>query len=162
MTAIHTLREVPSGDAGVAATLQEMRSIVRAWRAHPRVRELALQITSGCPPRDWACEVRALQQWIKAHVRFVGDVHEIETLQTPDVTLDQAAGDCDDQCILLASMLQSIGHPVRFVAVDFGQGFSHVYCETPIGPSWFAVETTEDWELGQQPRGVRRSYRANV
>lgn len=152
----HSLRALPAGDAGVRETLREMRSIVRAWKVHPIIRQLALELTASCAERDWSCEVRRLHEFVRDRIRYVADVLEVETLATPELTLANAAGDCDDQSILLASLLQAIGHPVRFVAVDLGAGFAHVFCETPIGPYWVAAETTEPWPLGRTPPGVKR------
>lgn len=158
MTAVHSYYTLAGGDLGIRQTLQEMRSIVRAWRSDPGIRELAVRVTSQCPPKDWVCEVRTLHLWVQQSIRYVADVLEVETLQTPELTLAQRAGDCDDQSILLASLLQAVGHPVRFVAVDLGdgRGLSHVFCETPIGAYWVAAETTEPWDLGRRPPGIRR------
>ena len=155
---VHSLRALPTDNAqAVRETLREMRSIIQVWKISPLVRTLAMQITAGCANKDWVCEVRSLQEWVKANIRFVGDVAEVETLQTPDVTLALAAGDCDDQSILLGSLLQAIGHPVRLKAIDVdGRGFSHVYVETQVGPGWAAAETTEDWPLGAAPLRVVR------
>jgi transglutaminase-like putative cysteine protease len=158
--ALHNLYAIPSGDAGIKATLREMASIARAWKKDPRVRALATEIVAGCGvAQNWPCEAEALQLWVRDNIRFLGDVEGVETLQTPDLTLEQRAGDCDDQSILLATLLTSIGHPARFVAVDLGQGgFSHVFVETPIGAAWIAAETTEpDWELGRRPYGIKRT-----
>ena len=157
MAQVHSLRQIPSGDAGIRATLKEMASIARAWKTQPDMRELAVSLTQRCGPRNWVCEIEALHEFVRDKIRFVGDVLEVETLQTPELTLQHRAGDCDDQSILLATLLNAIGHPARFLAVDLGQGgFSHVFTETPIGPNWVAAETTEPWQLGRRPRGVNR------
>lgn len=135
-----------------------MRSIVRTWRTDPGIRKLALEITAGCGThQNWTCNIECLHAWVRDNIRFIGDVLEVETLQTPELTLTQGAGDCDDQSILLAALLQSIGHPARFIAVDLGHGgFSHVFVETPIGAYWVAAETTEPgWELGRRPPAAR-------
>jgi transglutaminase-like putative cysteine protease len=153
---VHSLQRIPSGDAGIRATLREMRSIVRTWKTDPDIRTAALEIIEPCAQRDWVCEIEAVQQWVKHNVKFVADVSEVETLQTPELTLYNKVGDCDDQSILVGALLNAIGHPVRFIAVDMGNGFEHVFTETAIGSRWVAVETTEDWELGRQPIGVRR------
>lgn len=135
-----------------------MRSIVRTWKAAPLVRELALEIIQPCANRDWVCEVVRIQEWVRSNIRFVGDVAEVETLHTPDLVLRQRSGDCDDHSILVASMLQAVGHPARFAAFDLGQGFQHVVAETPIGPYWQSVETTEpDFRLGEKPPGIKRT-----
>ncbi len=156
-SAVHSLREIPSGDPGVDVTLREMRSIVRRWAMHPDIRALAIQVTDGCGERDIVCWCKRLQEFVRRHIRYVPDVAEVETLQTPDVTLEQRVGDCDDQCILLASLLRSIGVSVRFVAIDTtGDGFSHVLCEVMIGGYWRSCETTENWPLGHRVQGVQR------
>jgi transglutaminase-like putative cysteine protease len=82
----------------------------------------------------------------------VRDVEGVETLQTPLVTLAQAAGDCDDQSLLLATLLNAVGHPARFVAAAFNGGdFEHVWVETKIGSSWYAADTTEPVAFGWRP-----------
>lgn len=160
----HTLREISSGTRGTKETLKEMANIVRRWRVHPRIRTLAVRLVSSCPDKHWRCEVHKLHEYVRDRIRFVGDVNGVETLQTPELTLQLRAGDCDDQSILLASLLESIEHPARFVAVGFGSGepFAHVFVETRIGAYWVACETTEQWALGQRPRGIRRTMVQNV
>lgn len=161
---VHTLRALPGGDAGVKATLREMRNIVRTWRTHPIIRNLAIRLTAQCPDKNWKCEVHRLHDFVRDRIRFVQDVLEVETLQTPEHTLKLRAGDCDDQSILLASLLQAIGHPARFVAVAFQRGapFNHVFTETRLGGYWVAAETTEQVGLGWRPPGIKRHMIENV
>lgn len=160
----HTLQTIPGGDPGVAKTLQVMRDLVRTWRVHPMVRNLAKQITRACPPEGWACEVATLHAWVRDQIKYVRDVYDVETVQAPDVTLRDRSGDCDDQSVLLAALLQSIGHPVRFAALGFHPGapFSHVLCEARIGGYWRPCETTRPWRVGQYPTGVKRRYFQHV
>ena len=65
------------------------------------------------------------------NVQYVRDVRGVETLATPIKTLETMQGDCDDQAVLLASLLESIGHPTRFVAMaQTALGpFVHVFTE---------------------------------
>lgn len=155
---IHTLKTIPGGTPGTRATLYTMRDIVRTWRKHPQVRALALQVTRQCEPKNWACYVYRIQEWVQGNIRYVRDVTDVETLQTPDVTLRDRAGDCDDHSILVASLLQSIGHRVRFLAVGFRTlgPFAHVFTETHLGPYWRSVETTELKPVGWYPPGIKR------
>lgn len=152
----HELRGIPEGAAGTRATLRIMRELSREWKMHPRLRQLAKSIVQSCPAKNTKCEIGRLHAFVQDKIRYVRDVHDVETVQTPDVTLRDRCGDCDDQAVLMGSLLMSIGHPVRFVAVGFRPGkFAHVYAETPIGPNWVAVETTEKgWPVGRKPRGV--------
>ena len=152
----HELRGIPAGAEGTRATLRIMRDLAREWKIHPRLRQLAKSIVQPCPPKNSKCEITRLHRFVSNKIRYVKDVADVETVQTPDLTLRDKCGDCDDQALLMASLLLSIGHPARFVAVGFQPGkFAHVYTETPIGPNWVAVETTEKgWPVGRKPRGV--------
>lgn len=122
-----------------------MRDIVRAAVRDPRmvVRNKAIQITQGCGSKDWRCEIEAIHGWVDSNIRFIRDINGVETLQTPARTIELGAGDCDDQCILISSLLEAAGHPTRFVAVGFFPGqFSHVFVETRLGDRWIPLETT--------------------
>jgi transglutaminase-like putative cysteine protease len=99
--------------------------------------------------------VAAIQEWVKRNITYRGDIVGVETLQTPVQTVLQKAGDCDDQSILVATLLATINHPSRFIAFAFQPGeFAHVLTETRIGDNWVSVETTEPVGLGWQPDGV--------
>ena len=116
---------MPSGQAGTRQTLKLMRDIVRAAVRDPRmvVRNHAIEITRSCPSKDFRCEIEAIYSWVDENIRFVRDINGVETLQTPARTLELAVGDCDDHVILLSALLESVGHPTRFVAVGFRPGF---------------------------------------
>lgn len=154
----HELQGIPSGAAGTRETLRIMRTLTREWRVHPRLRQLAKKIVQPCPSKSASCEVGRIHAFVSSKIRYVRDVAGVETIQTPDLTLRDRCGDCDDQALLVASLLQSIGRPARFIAVGKTPGkYQHVYTETPIGPDWVAVETTEQgWPVGRKPRGVAR------
>lgn len=149
------LTYVPDGPAGVLATLKLMRKYVHAAKLNPVLRHFFLQRVSGLASKDFVGEANTLYTWVKAHIRYVRDIRGVETLQTPEYTLREGQGDCDDQAVLLASGLELLGHPTRFVAIAQRPGdFTHVYVETKIGPRWVAMETTEPWPLGKVPRSV--------
>jgi hypothetical protein len=157
---VHTLRAIPKGDGGVLATLKEMRSMVKTWRKSPIILQRATDLVRSCPSKDWLCEVRKLHQFVRDSIRYQLDVRGVETLRTPELVLRERVGDCDDKSVLLASLLEAIGHPTRFVALAFGPApapFSHVYVETLIGDRWVAAETTEPWPLGRAPEGATRA-----
>lgn len=136
------LGTIPSGDAGVAATLRLMVDMVLQYRAAPVVRLTAQRLVSGCAERDRACHVRTLQGWVRDSITYLPDVRDVETLQTPDLTLSMGSGDCDDKAILLASLLESIGFPTRFCAVGVRGGpFSHVSAQAMLGKGWLNLET---------------------
>lgn len=164
---VATLRGLPDGPAATAATLRYMRDFARAAVADPKqtIRELALDLVSNLPERDWFGQIHAVRNFVRSHIRYVRDPDDMETLQTPEKTLEYGQGDCDDQCILLAALLKSIGHPARFVALGFGGGpFSHVLTETKVNSTgndrvdWIAVETIIDKPPGWFPPGVTSKY----
>lgn len=148
---------------GAIQTLRVMRDLARASLREPaqRVRETALAIISSS--QGWTAEVRAIQQWVQENIRYVRDPIDdtggVELVQTPQKTLDYAAGDCDDQATLTAALLSSIGHPARFIAVGFnGEGLSHVLTQTKIGDCAVSVETIQPQALGWFPPGVTSRY----
>lgn len=138
------LGALPPGAPGTRATLRAMSDLVSRYKRADAVRSVALDLTRNVRPKDWLAEVRAVFEFVRDHVRYVRDVRGVETLQTPAATLEIEAGDCDDKSTLLAALLESIGHPTRFVAVGFtspGQ-YSHVYVETRVGDRWLPLDAT--------------------
>lgn len=150
---------IPTGSAGIADTLDRMVRIVREYRRNPTIRQLAVEVRQAArvPAKDWLGEVRALHRFVRSYITYVRDVRNVETLQTPLRTLENRAGDCDDQSMLLASLLEALGHPTRFVAMGFGgpQQYSHVLAETLVGTRWVPAETTLDRPVGWSPPNQR-------
>ncbi len=132
-----------------------MRGLVRQYKSALFIRNLAEQITHGLPPKDYRAEVEAVQKWVRNNIRYVRDIRDIETLHTPDALLNVRAGDCDDQSVLVAVLLESIGHRTGFLALGFvPDEFAHVYAITRIGQNWLSVETTEPVSIGWRPNGI--------
>lgn len=141
------------GKDGTFQTLKMMAQLVRFWKRNAGIRQLAINLCSGLQSKDYVGEVNALFEYVRDHIRYVQDVADIETLHTPDVVLGQGAGDCDDKSMLLATMLESIGHKCRFVAMSWHgpNAFEHVSVETLIGTVWVNLETTEPVNAGWYP-----------
>lgn len=136
------LGEIPSGEAGVAATLQIMVRMTLEYRASPLVRMTAQTLVRECPSRDAICQVKTLHAWVRDHIKYLADVRDVETIQTPEYTLNMGSGDCDDQSVLMASLLESLGYQTRFVAIGVrGGGFSHVSSQVKLGTRWLNLET---------------------
>jgi len=156
---------IPSGAAGTVATLKLMRaSVARSLRSPDQaVRLKALEIVRGIAARQYTAEASALHRFVRDAIRYVKDVDGIETLQTAEKTLELAQGDCDDKSTLLATLLKSVGHPVKFVALGFnGKSFSHVLIETRVKDKWIPAETIIPKPFGWYPRGVTSRYELNV
>lgn len=150
------LLDIPSGAAGVRATLQIMRDLVREYKTNVQIRDFAARLVQNLPQKDWAGQVEKLHAFVRDGVRYVRDVDGVETVQTPLVTLQVRYGDCDDKATLLATMLKSIGHPAQFVAVGFREPgrFSHVLVETRIKDRWIPLETTMPVNVGWLPKKI--------
>lgn len=133
-----------------------MRDLTRQARTRLPVLDLARSLVRHLPDKDWPGEVAALHAFVRDKIRYIKDVNGIETIATPEKTLEYGQGDCDDQSVLLASLLESIGHPARFVAIGSHSPFSynHVFTETKIGPRWVPVETTEPVDMGWRPERI--------
>jgi hypothetical protein len=140
-----------------------MRQLVTAGKKSPVVRQLAVSLTKGLTQKDWESEVLELYKFVRDRIRYVKDINGVETLHTPEKVLENAAGDCDDKSILLASLLESLGYKTRIVAVGFRKNsFSHVYPEVLFNNEWVSLETTEPVEMGWKPKNITTSLILNV
>ena len=159
-----TLQAIPSGALGTRATLRIMSKLVRHFKKNIEIRTLALSLVSDVPGhKNWTSQIKAIHAWVRDNIQYVRDIRGVETLATPIKTLEFRAGDCDDQAVLLASLLEAIGHPTRFVAMKqstFG-GYVHVYTETKIGNRWYPLETTEKFPAGKPMRSAGRMVEHN-
>jgi transglutaminase-like putative cysteine protease len=137
-----------------------MRDLVLAAVREPAqaVRETALRIIAG--NSGYVDQARRLQAWVQSNIGYVNDPVTVELVQTPQYTLQHRAGDCDDQAVLLAAMLDATGHPARFVAVgDRGTPpLSHVMVQTLVGTQWLGAETIIRQPLGWMPPNWQRHY----
>lgn len=155
-----TLAPMPDGMAGVFHTLRTMRALVNRYKVDPFIRQSAISIIFTTPAKFNAGEIQALYEAVRDNIRYVRDVHGIETLSTPDKTLLTRAGDCDDQVTLLASLLESVGFSTRFVVAGyFDQPVSHVYLQVlddEVG--WVDLDPTEHESYGWAPPGPTSLY----
>ena len=136
------LGSIPSGDAGVRATLKAMAGLVKQYKTDAGINTLALQITHGVASYDKAGEITALQHFVRDRITYRQDVEGVETLRTPVKTLQVAAGDCDDKSVLLDTLLATIGFKVMFFAIGLnGQPFSHVLAGVRVGTRTIPLET---------------------
>lgn len=142
-----------AGLPGVYQTIGAMRALVTQYRTHPAIRQAATSAAFLTPERDEFAECSALFAWVRDSVRYVRDVHNVETLTTPDKTMAGLIGDCDDQATLLAALFESIGYPTRFVIAGYhypGE-FEHVYVQVYACDQWIDCDPTEHRPFGWSP-----------
>lgn len=138
-----------------------MVKLARDGRKHPDIRYCAAELVRPLPSKDWRGEIQRIFNFVRDNIRYTPDIRTIETLHPANTILAQGYGDCDDKCILLASLLESIGHPCRFIAMGFSPGeLSHVIVDTKAGrhngsPRWVPMDATmNDKDAGWYPPGI--------
>lgn len=157
LSSIASLHKIPDGAPGIYQTLRVMRDLTREGKKNWIIRRKALDLVQNNGQKAYLDEVRDLHKFVRDRIRYVQDIAGVETVAAPHITLEIGQGDCDDKCVLLASLLESIGHPTRFVALSFSPGrFSHVIVETKVGNRWIPLETTEPVGMGWYPPGSPR------
>lgn len=145
----------PSGPRQVWDTVARMREMIRRSRVDPRVIQSAVGITYTTPERDGLSQVRALFEYVRDQIRYVLDVHQVETLCDPAMTLQRMVGDCDDQTALLCSLAEAIGYPTRLVMAGYSsEHFEHVYCQIFASGIWIDCDPTERQPFGWVPPGA--------
>jgi len=149
-----TLRtHLSDGAAGVFETLRLMRALVDAYKTDPVIRQTAISVAFLTPAHDEAGEMEALFSFVRDNIRYTKDVYNIETLSTPLKVLQMRVGDCDDMTVLLASLLEAIGYPTRFVIEGYADfdTWQHVYLEACLQGTWVALDPTEQVAMGWAP-----------
>ena len=155
---------IAGGDRGIAQTIRYMYGAVMGNEGvhSPEIRRQALKIVELVPSRDQQREIATVLQWVKNNIKFRGEY--AETVQTPLVTLQLHAGDCDDQATLIAALLASLGYKTRFstVAADPSApwAYSHVFTEVfqRRTGQWISVDSTVPQSVpGWKPPRVFRA-----
>jgi transglutaminase-like putative cysteine protease len=151
----------PHSDKAIEQTIGFMRGLVfgREGLRNPALRIAALDIVRGT--QRGGGEIDAIFNWVKRNIEFRGEHGEF--LQTPLVTLQQRAGDCDDHASLLAALALSLGFKARFrtVAVSSDpEHYTHVFAEVfeKRNRQWLALDTTvANSYPGWQPPDITRT-----
>lgn len=139
-----------NGKRGVAQTIGIMRRLVNEGRVDPSIRSAAAGIVYLTPEKDAYCEVQAIFDHVQNRIRYLSDVNDVETIATAAKTLAFKQGDCDDKSILLASLLETIGYPTRFVVAGYSVpgALEHVYVQVCMDGEWIDADPTEPHPLG--------------
>lgn len=141
------------GKRGIFQTLKIMRKIVHDYRKNPAIRQAATSLIFLQPEKSPVDEARVLFEYVRDSIRYTRDIVDVETITTPDKTLLLKYGDCDDQVILLASLMESAGYPTRFVVTAYTAPdmLEHVYLQVCLDGVWVDCDPTEHEEFGYAP-----------
>lgn len=140
------LLEIPGGIAGADRTVEEITRHVKHDLRRPTIRLVATRLmhNENCPSKDQVAEARAIYRFVSREIRYQRDPIDIETVQSPEVTLRVKAGDCDDMVALVAALAQSIGLPVRFRILGYTEReLVHILPEIYASGRWYPADTTE-------------------
>lgn len=152
-------RGLPATLRAVTLIRQQIQRGARNWKV--RQRAVSIVRRAAVPAHDYAGELRALYHWTAQHLRYTRDPHGTELIHTAEVLLElvdelgAAAGDCDDQSVLLGALCASIGFPVAVRIVGRRPGeFSHVHLRIKVGSRWVPADLTAfpRQPLGYEPR----------
>lgn len=145
------------GRAAIERTLQKMERLVRKYRKTPEIIWTARKVLNayGVPKNEDRREAEALYDFLLKHVRYTKDPVEVELVQDPRLTLAWRSGDCDDICVLAASLFQSVGLPTRFVLHQYPENDipGHVLLAVQTKDGWLPFDVVYDRGLGSAPRG---------
>jgi hypothetical protein len=153
-----SFKGISKGYLGTYATLDQIQRLIYEGLKDFYVRQKAIDILieHDIKPKDYLSEIRALFEWVQKNVRYTKDPFRVEVLHSARRMLELRAGDCDDITILLGSMLESIGHPIRLVIVgpDISRPklFSHIYLEVKYKSKWIPLDATMSFPVGWAPR----------
>jgi hypothetical protein len=154
------LGRIPKGYPGTKRTVEYIKALIRSGAKDFFVRQKAIDILleKRVKPKDYVGEIKALFEWVQQNVRYTKDPFRVEVLHTARRMLELRAGDCDDMTILLGSMLEAIGHPVRIVLAGPDplrpRLFTHVYLEAYDTGRWMPLDPTMPYPMGWAPRGL--------
>lgn len=151
-----TMTSISNGQPGVWQTIAHMRRLVNQFKSNVEMRKAATQIIFLTPEKDEYAEAEAIFNFVRDSIRYVKDIYNVETLSTPLITLQTKLGDCDDQTTLLATLLESVGYPTRFVVAAYTVPghYEHVYMQAYVGNEWVDMDATEHEPMGWQPPGA--------
>jgi len=112
--------------------------------AEPDVRNRAAEVARLYPGAYNIYQVCALFDMVKEKIEYVSDPRGNDVWEPANVTLKVGAGDCEDQAILLSSMLEAVGGTTRVYLTDT-HAFAAVYIGNETNETEAAVEGIRDY-----------------
>ncbi len=127
---------VADGENGIREIVARLNALKNYYGTVPAIRKCALAIASTTTDNDQAEHASRLARFVKDSVVYVTDPVNAEWVITPDLMLAEIArtgitsGDCDEHCLLFASLAEALGIPCQIVGVHSGASpiWDHVIC----------------------------------
>lgn len=105
--------------------LKEIRELINTYQSNNKIRELAAKIVQNCSASDFICEISTIFNFVTSQIKYMKDPKREDYFSNPLETLKLKIGDCDCKSILLATLLESIGHETQVVLIP-GHAFVRV------------------------------------
>lgn len=163
--------EAYEGEGAPRAKIRTVRNInervayiiekIRSGRDNPNVRLFTVRIVSQkcgknfcIAERDYWGEVKAVFKAVRERVRYVRDTFGKDTFTSAWRSLQSGGGDCDDASIVIASMLQSLGYPVRLriIRTTDSPDWNHIFVLVGLPPGnptkWVSLDASVDKPAG--------------
>lgn len=107
--------------------LIKMRGIINNYLSNPYTRVKIAEIANECQSSDSICEITTTFNYVSNGIKYMSDPTKGDGFFNPLETMQSGIGDCDCKSILLATLLESIGHKTRLVLVP-----GHVFVQVMI------------------------------
>lgn len=159
------LFDIPTGNAGLQIKLERLRSMVDAATSDPAWRDFVLGQVRNVREKDYDGEARAVSRFVRK-MRYTRDPAGVELFTEPRemarrIVAGNGFGDCDDAALLGAAMLETLGHPCRFVVgghrgAQLGSpAWAHIWTEwRHPSRGWTALDdTAKQYAPGWRPDG---------
>jgi transglutaminase-like putative cysteine protease len=155
----------PPGVAGVKLSLQQIAQRIREGALSPKVQGVAFDALlgagfagRGANAGGAHARASALLSFVRQHTLYAPDPPGVEYMKSAEAMLCLApnlcirGGDCDDQLILLGSMVMGVGIPVQVLKQTFGVGDQeHVLLEAQDDSGqWFPLDPSSDMPAGRK------------
>ena len=110
------------------------KKIVKAIEpTHSTVRTFALRLARKYPGEYHPGQICIIFKYLQENWKYISDPRGVEYIAPAHESIEAGlAGDCDDFAVLMASLIEAIGHKAR-VILAFGPLGGHAYCEVFVG-----------------------------
>lgn len=137
---------VAEHSASIAQRVQSMAEIITEARGMVVFRNIIAPLINGTVNGGPDIELQAIYDYVKEKIRFVRDPRGIDYIYDPVATLQRGIGDCDDHVVVLGSLVQAIGYPIKIRAISLdGRHYTHVYVLAGVmdadGGMWIPMDT---------------------
>ena len=128
-------------------TVATLNYLVKVFSSDPKVIEFTRKLLTSRRNNDHKQNFEDIAKFINDSFTYVADPIHVEYVVSPTIMLKDWAtngkmnGDCDDVCLLMASMLVSVGIDTHVVAVKANsEYFNHVILHTSLGTKFIQYD----------------------